>query len=365
MERSFQYTAAPAIPDFTHYHTPALIIQAMSTYGKAVEDWGRNLQFYLVQVEEACRLPADAVFRQDGTHGFSLDFRLPATPESQELIGAVIYRAQIEIQRIKNRESGVSTYFTNHSPRLQLGQHVVSKASAIRQHQPDHLYEDGLVSPFTPMTRRNPTQHANGDPGDFNFNMPARTQPVQADQHVLPSPLAMHQKQAEYAYDNSVDTTFTTQSQYDETQPHVASGSPAAHGKGRGRGSNTRGVSSDAGQIPKDKRLTRLQGTPGRGRITKATNATPRKRAVKKKPGADGTVGNAENGEGSGPPPKKRAAPRKKVKTEEPSTNIAAEGASPNVGLGVSRAIPTALVPESHSQHVTSLFEENLASQFV
>jgi hypothetical protein len=76
--------------------------------------------------------------------------------------------------------------------------------------------------------------------------------------------------------------------------------------------------------------------------------------------------GNAESSEGSGPAPKKRAAPRKKkVKTEEPSTDITAEGASPNVGLGVSGAIPTTFVPESHSQHVTSLFEENLASQFV
>jgi hypothetical protein len=251
MERSFQYTAAPAIPDFTHYHTPALIIQAMSTYGKAVEDWGRNLQFYLIQVEEACRLPADAVFRQDGTHGFSLDFRLPATPESQELIDAVIYRAQIEIQRIKNRESGVSTYFTNHSPRLQLGQRVVSKPSAIRHQQSDQLYEGGLVSPFTPMTQRNPTQRTNGDPGDFNFNMPARTQLVQADQYVIPSPLATHQKQAVYAYDNSASTPFTAQSQYDQDQPHVASGSPVARGKGRGRGSSARGVSSDAGQFPK------------------------------------------------------------------------------------------------------------------
>ena len=253
MERSFQYTAAPAIPDFTHYHTPALIIQAMSTYGKAVEDWGRNLQFYLVQVEEACRLPADAVFRQDGTHGFSLDFRLPATPESQALIDAVIYGAQIEIQRIQDRESGVSTYSTNHSPREQPGQHVVPKPSAIRHQQPDHLYEGGLVSPFTPMAQRNPTQHMNGDSRDFNFNMRPRTQPVQADQYVIPSPLAIHQKQAEYAYDNSVDTPFTTQSQYDQAQPHVASGSPVARGKGRGRGSGTRGVSSDAGQFPKIK----------------------------------------------------------------------------------------------------------------
>ena len=253
IERSFQYTAAPAIPDFTHYHTPALIIQAMSTYGKAVEDWGRNLQFYLVQVEEACRLPADAVFRQDGTHGFSLDFRLPATPESQALIDAVIYRAQVEIQRIKDRESGISTCSTSHSPRVQPGQHVVPKPSAIRQQLPNHLYEGGLVSPFTPMAQRNPTQHMNGDSRDFNFNMPPRTQPVQADQYVIPSPLAIHQKQAEYAYDNSVDTPFTTQSQYDQAQPHVASGSPVARGKGRGRGSGTRGVSSDAGQFPKIK----------------------------------------------------------------------------------------------------------------
>jgi hypothetical protein len=253
MERSFQYTAAPAIPDFTHYHTPALIIQAMSTYGKAVEDWGRNLQFYLVQVEEACRLPADAVFRQDGTHGFSLDFRLPATPESQALIDAVIYGAQIEIQRIQDRESGVSTYSTNHSPREQPGQHVVPKPSAIRQQQPERLYEGGLVSPFNPISQHDPTQHMNGDPRDFNVNMPARTQPVQADQYVIPSPLAIHQKQADYAYDNSVDTPFTTQSQYDQAQPHAASGSPAARGKGRGRGSSTRGVSSDAGQFIKIK----------------------------------------------------------------------------------------------------------------
>jgi hypothetical protein len=253
MERSFHYTAAPAIPDFTHYHTPALIIQAMSTYGKAVEDWGRNLQFYLVQVEEACRLPADAIFRQDGTHGFSLDFRLPATPESEALIDAVIYRAQIKIQRIKDRESGVSTYSTNHSPRVQPSHHVVPKPSAIGKQQPDHLYKGGLVSPFTPMTQRNSYQHTNGDPGDFNFNMQARTQPVQADQYVIPSPLAMHQKQAEYAYDNSVNTPFTTKSQYDQAQLHVASGSPVARGKGRGRGSSTRGVSSDAGQFPKTK----------------------------------------------------------------------------------------------------------------
>jgi hypothetical protein len=253
MERSFQYTAAPAIPDFTHYHTPALIIQAMSTYGKAVEDWGRNLQFYLVQVEEACRLPADAVFRQDGTHGFSLDFRLPATPESQVLIDAVIYRAQIEIQRIQDRESGVSTYSTNHSPRVQPGQHVVPKPSAIRQQQPERLYEGELVNPFNPISQHDPTQHMNGDPRDFNVNMPSRTQPVQADQYVIPSPLAIHQKQADYAYDNSVDTPFTTQSQYDQAQPHAASGSPAARGKGRGQGSSTRGVSSDAGQFIKIK----------------------------------------------------------------------------------------------------------------
>jgi hypothetical protein len=91
-KRAFQYPALPLSPNFDKLTDANCLVDDIHRHGEAVENWGRGTQAYAILLNEILNNGIGLNFFTTA-NGYSAEFELPETPESQALVDSAVRRA--------------------------------------------------------------------------------------------------------------------------------------------------------------------------------------------------------------------------------------------------------------------------------